>query len=201
MASQRLPREPCHSCSRRGRGACGRSSCINVGVGTGPPESLGQFADDADQGRVLILEPLVVSPEVRQSLWDGTGSAGGPGQAEPMAYSAHEDSPSAPPPAPRPFAPGPCAPVINGEGESKALGVREGQRLSRTEKGYEGSEVQVRRSVWPPSSTPAWTCKAGDTCLAPPQLPYSQIFPAPEGQASLQNAPASGGDRESTEVR
>lgn len=29
------PREPCHSRSRRGRGACGRSSCINVGAGAG----------------------------------------------------------------------------------------------------------------------------------------------------------------------
>lgn len=116
MASQRLPQEPCHSCSRRGRGACGRSSCINAGAGASPPESLGEFADDADQGCVLILEPLVVSPEVGQGLWDGTGSAGGPGQAKPTAHSARDHSPSAPPPAQRPFSPGPCAPAINGGG-------------------------------------------------------------------------------------
>lgn len=68
------PWEPCHSCSHRARDACGRSSCINTGMGEGPPpESLREFADDADQGCVLILEPLVVSPEVGQGLWDGMG--------------------------------------------------------------------------------------------------------------------------------
>lgn len=38
------------------------------GCGASPPGSLGQFADDADQGRVLVLEALVVSPEVGQAL-------------------------------------------------------------------------------------------------------------------------------------
>lgn len=63
------PWEPCHSCSHRGRDACGRSSWINTGKGEGPsPESLREFADDADQGCVFILEPLVVSPEIGQGL-------------------------------------------------------------------------------------------------------------------------------------
>lgn len=43
--------------------------------GEGPLESLGEFADDTDQGCVLILEPLVVSPEVGQGLWDGMESS------------------------------------------------------------------------------------------------------------------------------
>lgn len=38
-------------------------------------ESLGQFANDADQCCVLVLEPLVVSPQVRQGLGQGTESA------------------------------------------------------------------------------------------------------------------------------
>lgn len=55
-----------------GRGACGRSSCINMGAGEGLlEESLGEFADDTNQGCVLILEPLVVSPKVRQGLRGG----------------------------------------------------------------------------------------------------------------------------------
>lgn len=35
----RDPWEPCHSCSHRGRDACGRSSCINTGTGKGLPQS------------------------------------------------------------------------------------------------------------------------------------------------------------------
>lgn len=70
----------------QGKGACGRSSCINMGAGEGPPESLGEFADDTDQGCVLILEPLVVGPEVGQRLPGGTGSAGWPWAAELPAH-------------------------------------------------------------------------------------------------------------------
>ena len=36
--------------------------------GRGSSQSLGEFADDANQGCVLILEPLVVSAEVGQGL-------------------------------------------------------------------------------------------------------------------------------------
>lgn len=34
----------------------------------GVPGSLGEFADDPDERRVLVLEPLVVGPKIRESL-------------------------------------------------------------------------------------------------------------------------------------
>lgn len=155
------PREPCHSCSRKGRGACGRSSCINMGAGEGPPpESLGEFADDANQGCVLILESLVVSPEVGQGLRGGTGQPGGPGQAaptahprsalsSPLAFTFSSSSSSAA------FRSRALRSWNKREGEDEGPGVGEGRRSSMAERGGQRAEGHVRRSVWPSSSRPA----------------------------------------------
>lgn len=59
----------------QGKGCVWQKQLYKCKCGEGPPESLGEFADDTDQGRILILEPLVVSPEVGQGLWDGMGSS------------------------------------------------------------------------------------------------------------------------------
>lgn len=48
----------------QGEGCVWQKQLYKCGCGASPPGSLGQFADDADQGRVLVLEALVVSPEV-----------------------------------------------------------------------------------------------------------------------------------------
>lgn len=53
----------------QGKGCVWQKQLYKYGCrGGAPPESLGEFADDANQGCVLILEPLVVSPEVGQGL-------------------------------------------------------------------------------------------------------------------------------------
>lgn len=87
-----------------------------------------------------------------------------------------------------------------GEGEGEGPGAGEGQRLSRAEKGGERSKGQVRGSVWPLHSHLQRAVRLG-TRLAPPQLPHSRISPAPEGPASRQSAPASGGHRKHSRVR
>lgn len=71
----------------RGRGACGRSSCINMGAGEGLLRShLESLLMTLIRAAFSSLEPLVVSPKVRQGLMRGkTGQPGGPGQAEPTA--------------------------------------------------------------------------------------------------------------------
>lgn len=60
----------------RGKGCVCQKQQYKYGAGT-PPESLGQFANDSDQRCILILEPLVVSPEIRQGLGYRVESAGG----------------------------------------------------------------------------------------------------------------------------
>lgn len=52
-----------------------------------------------------------------------------------------------------------------------------------------------------PSFRPTWVCKAGDTSGPHPSCLHSRISPAPEGPVSLQSAPASGENRESTRLR
>ena len=53
----------------RGKGCVWQKQLYKYGCrGGAPPESLGEFADDTNQGCVLILEPLVVSPKVGQGL-------------------------------------------------------------------------------------------------------------------------------------
>lgn len=53
----------------QGKGCVWQKQLYKYGCrGGAPPESLGEFADDTNQGCVLILEPLVVSPKVRQGL-------------------------------------------------------------------------------------------------------------------------------------
>lgn len=59
----------------RGKGCACQKQLYKYGAGT-PPESLGEFANDADQCCILILEPLVVSPEVGQGLGYRVESAG-----------------------------------------------------------------------------------------------------------------------------
>lgn len=73
----------------QGKGCVWQKQLYKYGYGEGPPpESLRKLADDTDQGRVLVLEPLVVSAEVGQGLWDGMGQLGDPGPAAPAARSA-----------------------------------------------------------------------------------------------------------------
>lgn len=53
----------------QGKGCVWQKQLYKYGYREGsPPESLREFADNTDQGCVLILEPLVVSPEVGQGL-------------------------------------------------------------------------------------------------------------------------------------
>lgn len=53
----------------QGKGCVWQKQLYKYGCrGGAPPKSLGEFADDANQGCVLILEPLVVSAEVGQGL-------------------------------------------------------------------------------------------------------------------------------------
>lgn len=59
----------------QGKGCACQKQLYKYGAGT-PPESLGEFANDADECCILILEPLVVSPEVGQGLGYRVESAG-----------------------------------------------------------------------------------------------------------------------------
>lgn len=62
------PRSPV-TCAHAGEGVRVAEAAVQTwGQGRGSSQSLGEFADDANQGCVLILEPLVVSAEVRQGL-------------------------------------------------------------------------------------------------------------------------------------
>lgn len=68
----------------QGKGCAWQKQLYKYGRGEGPPESLRQLADDTDQGCILVLEPLVVSPEVRQGLRAGMGQLGFLGRPNPL---------------------------------------------------------------------------------------------------------------------
>lgn len=88
MASQRFPWEPCHSCSRRGRGACGRSSCINAGVGKALWSHLESLLMTRIRAAFSSLSRWLSARRLDRAYGMGWSQAGGPEQAEPTAHSA-----------------------------------------------------------------------------------------------------------------